>query len=175
MVRMAPVKNEVGAGEQFPEGEYLFELVAVEPWVAKNPNPQFNSDREQLVWKLKAVEALDTDDGGDAFVGREIWHFTGNTMGVRQDGSKTKDREAYEAFLGRELDEDEEVDTDEIIGCTARGDVGRSTTGKHKVTRLRRVSRRAQGNGTKPKPQPIAAGGRRAIADDDADPWDEDE
>lgn len=160
-----PVTNQVGGGEQFPEGEYEFELTFCDYWT--NPNPsEFDNDRPQLVWKLRAVAALDTDDGGEQMIGKEIWRFSGDTMGLKQDGSPTIARETVQAFLGRDLEEGEEPDTDELIGKRARGEVGRTRNGKHKVTRMRRSTRRVSNANPAQK--------RQATADEN-DPWDADE
>lgn len=172
MVRLGKVNNEVTSGEQFPEGEYEFELAECGVWVPDKPGPYDDPDRVQLVWKFRAVAVLDADDGAEAMIGKTIWRFSGDTMGVRQDGTPTIARETAQALLGRALEPGEEPDTDDLIGMRARGEVGRTVNGKHKVTRMRRLSRREP----VAKAAPAKRGGTAvAERDDDPDPWDQDE
>lgn len=168
MVRLGTVSNDVASGEQFPEGEYEFELTECVIWVPDKPGPYDDPDRVQLVWKLRATAALDTDDGGSEMIGKIIWRFSGDSMGVRQDGTPTIARETAQALLGRKLEVGESPDTDDLIGLRARGEVGRTVNGKHKIIRMRRASQRAAVVAAAPKRAAAVA-----VADDD--PWDEDE
>ena len=45
-------------------------------------------------------------------LGKIIWRFSGETMGIRRDGSPTIARETVQALLGRDLEPGEEPDTD---------------------------------------------------------------
>lgn len=163
-VRLRPASSEQEV-KNVPEGEYRVRLSTIDyhdttggPYAKAEPDLKW-------VLTIRSVEDAEESDDGDPeeWIGKDLWLFTGQSMGVRRDGSPTKGKEAVQALLGRTLEDDEEADTSELIGRECIATVGRSQTGRTKVVRMRRLPKKAG------RPQP------KAEPDDDADPWDGDE
>lgn len=71
---------------------------------------------EQAKWVCTIVEVIDSEaDDEDALIGTKWIKYTNQNM-----GKKANMRKFTEAFLGRELDENEEADVDELVGSYAK-------------------------------------------------------
>jgi hypothetical protein len=68
-------------------------------------------------------------DRPEWWVGKDIWAYANPSL-----GKKTKLRQWFEGITGRTLSDDEVVDLNELIGKPVVYTVGRTSTGRHKVT-----------------------------------------
>lgn len=91
------------------EGLYLATLKDVgEP--RTTVSPKFGEQTQvRLIWHIEGV--LDGEDDNEEYIGEEIWDYCGWTM-----GKKAKLRQRIQAALGRDLEEGEELNTDDILG-----------------------------------------------------------
>lgn len=103
-------KNE---GNELPAGLYRVRLKAVE----SEMRPRFDDpsqEEQRIKWVLEIEDVVNGDDDADTVIGSEHWHWTSATM-----GAKASMRNHLEAFLGRQIDWDEEIQVAEVIGKRA--------------------------------------------------------
>ncbi len=99
-----------------PMGLYVMQLTDIfdagQSQFADN-NGVFN---QQAKWVCTIVEVIDTEaDDPDELIGTTYTKYTNQNM-----AKKANMRKFTEAFLGRDLDENEQADIDEIIGSYAK-------------------------------------------------------
>lgn len=122
-----------------PKGNYAGTIKNVEI-VEQNQNSQFGDGPQVKLTVLNRGVVFATpnpptgnvprqSDRPDWWVGKEIWAYANPSL-----GKKTKLRGWFEGITGRTLTDDEVVDLNELIGKPVVYTVGRTSTGRHKVT-----------------------------------------
>jgi hypothetical protein len=174
MSLFSPVTNQQG-GENVPEGLYLLTVNSVGMYERRDTDqPSQFGDDPRAQWKFGIVDVISATKPRPSadnpnpkapreFVGSEIWDYSSLSMGPR-----SKAREWCEAILNRELREGETIDPDKLQGNLVRGTIGRSQTGRHKITSLLPYEPDDDAE-AEPEREPVAVGrsGRR-----DGDPFD---
>lgn len=184
-----PVSNQEG-GENVHEGVWVADINHVALYETPPdapPSPYGDAPRVQwkygLVAPVQVIVPRPTTENPrpkpiEDFLGTEIWDYTSTTMGPR-----SKARAWCEAAYDRPLAEGETVDPTQLIGRRVVITVGRSQTGRHKITNVmpyREETGRASANGAETAAQkrarlqaelaaaeaedaePVAAGSTRA-------------
>jgi len=100
---------------QFGDGPQLRITVLIRRVVFATPNPPNGEPRES--------------DQPEWWVGKDVWAFANPVL-----GKNSKLRPWVEAVLGRTLRDDEEVDLYQMMGKQVVITMGRTSTGRHKVT-----------------------------------------
>lgn len=98
-----------------PVGFYVARLKAMEKQEAR-PSQFHDEPQETVKWVFTIEQVIDSnDDDAENKVGEELWGFTSISM-----GRKAKMRHWAEALLGRELEEDDALAADDLIGKRAK-------------------------------------------------------
>jgi len=115
----------------FEDGRHLLECVAIEESTHAQYGPGI-----KWVWRLESYPDREqiVDDRGMPF---EFWQFTGTSMGLdRKTGGPTAARKNAQALLGRELDEGEDVNPDDLLKKKALGMVILDENDRLKITKI---------------------------------------
>ena len=145
-----------------PPGLYIMQLVDVlaagkSQFADRNGNFQ-----EQARWVCKIVKVIDSEARDpQALINTEWWKWT--TLGMGPRGNM---RKFTEAFADRQLDDDEALDVDEIIGKYAKVHLAEKQGDKGAMEiHVTMTPYKAERKASKPKPTVV-----EAPADDD---WDD--
>lgn len=136
--------------EQCPEGLWVLKLKSMERGI--QGDPQYGGG-ERVKWIFEIERVIDANENEptrdnpnpkpiDDWIGEEFWGFTSLSM-----AKKATMRAWAEALLGREIGEGDELNASELIGKRAKATVGRTDTGRQKITSMMPIKQ-------KPKPQP---------------------
>ena len=143
---MGSANNSVISGPP-PEGVYLVQLKLLE----EQTEPTQFSPNGQFKWVMAVKSVQVGGDEAEAYVGEEVWGYS-NIM-PQGYGTKSKTRQWWEAFAGRELEDGEEMTIDAILRKTALAYVAEYTKADGK-TRSTKVDRLAKASGKAKVKQP---------------------
>ena len=109
-------KATAGGGASFPVGLYVVKLKDIVPEVIENPK---FGDGNRLRWIFSLEQVIDADDdSAEESIGQELWAWTSHSMARRATA-----RAFAGALLGRAIEDDEEIDTDDLIGKRAKASI----------------------------------------------------
>lgn len=101
-----------------PPGLYVMRLKEMQGGIPGNPDfaDKDGNVKNRVRWVFTIEDVIDAvDEDADEFIGEEFWAFTSETM-----GRKATMRAWVEALLGREVEEDDDLTNDDLVGKTAR-------------------------------------------------------
>ena len=133
-----------------PEGTYIVELKLIE----EQPDSTKYSPDGQFRWIMTIKSVQFGDDEAEAYVGEELWGYS--NMIPKGYGTKSKTRQWWEAFAGRELDDGEEMTAEPVLRKKAVAHIVEyvKEDGKTKSTKIDRLSRMPKKGKPVPKPEP---------------------
>lgn len=132
-----------------PLGFYVGKLTAIED-AGKSTGKYGEQHQVRLIIRLREVFSLDdpdSEEAADEYIGTDLWAFA-NLMFT----PRSKLRGWCSEIAGREIEDGEDFDVNEIIGRDVRVHIGKNTEGNPSVQGLTRyIKPKAK---KRPKPEP---------------------
>ncbi len=143
-----PKVTETSEFPLVPEGLYLFRLKSMEN-MGLGASFDGKEPKERVRWIFEIEEVISGDDESEDFVGQDFHAWTSYTMNIKSTMYKWAT-----ALLGREIDKDEEVGVDDLLGKRGRANVEhyekKSGDTGHRIASM--IKNKAP---KKPKPVPV--------------------
>ena len=150
-----------------PMGLYIGKLTDIEDLGVQEG--QYGK-QHQLRFIIEMTDIVDSDDEEFAgeYVGRDVWAYCNLTFGPR-----AKLRKWFQSIAGREIEDGEEVDAEEIIGKAVRFTIAENTMGNPTVSDVAGYRKASKGKAKRKKAKPAPE--EYEFDDEDVEPDDDEE